>query len=393
MGNIKFIIVKDCMAKESLPVYGNKFFKTPNIDALAKKGTVFNRHYTAGGSTNMSLSAMFTGRNCHEFTSRKTYTPVKPNEFKSIFDFMQEKGYECHIIWDIDWTRYIKFIEEIGDQTLTVVHSLDLSQPCGAHKTSEQLSSLKRDDQLLEATLKQIYDAIDSIDYSKDVFVYLHLPHVLKGKISYEDDIEVFDDIVGYVRNKVGDENIYLTTDHGHMNMHKNIVGYGFDLYEPIVCIPLITPRFEGKEEINQVTSHTQFMDLILHNRLNDLEYAICDTAYFAQENRKLTVISDRYKYIYSKKTNTEELYDLKYDPLENYNILVNSYYDKDRHSYVRYDELHFYPYRDEALKEYEKLKAHFKTIWKCGTFSEETYAKVRVRAVLIRDKLRSMFK
>ena len=49
------------------------------------------------------------------------------------------------------------------------------------------------------------------------------------------------------------------------------------------------------------------------------------------------------------KKNKTEELYDLMFDPNEDYNILVDSYYDKDRHSYVRYDELHFYPYKENS--------------------------------------------
>ena len=33
---------------------------TPNIDELAKKGTVFNRHYTAAASTAMAFTSMAT---------------------------------------------------------------------------------------------------------------------------------------------------------------------------------------------------------------------------------------------------------------------------------------------------------------------------------------------
>ena len=103
MENIVFLLSKDCMSCESLPVYGNKYWKTPNIDELANKGTVFRRHYAAGGSTSMSLSAMLSGHYPYEFKSRKRYVNVIPNEFPSIYDTFQNRGYECHLIWDVTW--------------------------------------------------------------------------------------------------------------------------------------------------------------------------------------------------------------------------------------------------------------------------------------------------
>ena len=77
MENVTFLLSKDCMSCESLPVYGNKYWKTPNIDELANKGTVFRRHYAAGGSTSMSLSAMLSGHYPYEFKSRKRYVKSK----------------------------------------------------------------------------------------------------------------------------------------------------------------------------------------------------------------------------------------------------------------------------------------------------------------------------
>ena len=39
----KVLITKDALRKDYLPSYGNKFWKTPNIDELASKGTIFNK--------------------------------------------------------------------------------------------------------------------------------------------------------------------------------------------------------------------------------------------------------------------------------------------------------------------------------------------------------------
>ena len=62
------LLTKDAFCKEYLPLYGNKIWagKTPNIDELAAKGMVFNRHYTAAPSTVMAFRAMSTGRFAYE---------------------------------------------------------------------------------------------------------------------------------------------------------------------------------------------------------------------------------------------------------------------------------------------------------------------------------------
>ena len=58
-----------------LPVYGNTYWKTPNIDELASKGTVFYRHYTSAPSTAMSFTAMFSAKYPYEL-DRRTYVHI-----------------------------------------------------------------------------------------------------------------------------------------------------------------------------------------------------------------------------------------------------------------------------------------------------------------------------
>lgn len=379
MNNTIFLLSKDCMSLESLPVYGNKNFKTPNVDSLAKNGTVFLNHYATAASTSMSMSTMLTGKYPFEFKNRKTYAPVKEEEYESIFSILQKKGYECHLIWDFTWMDMAwQYVREFGDENKTIVHNLDIAQPAGSHKKADVAKKIKKDDVVLEQTYKQIYSVLDSINFEKKQFVWMHLPHILKGRVSYMDDMDVFDNIVGYIRKLVGDENIYLTTDHGHMNMHKGIVGYGFHVYEPIVHIPLITPRIQNRETIDFMTSHLNLMDIILNDRIVQQKYCVVDSTYYAQAHRKTAVIGERFKYIYNKKTNTEELYDLQFDPFENYNILKETYYDKDRSCIVRYEELYYYPCKDEAFEELKKLKDQFNSFYTCGTKKEETIIKIK---------------
>ena len=392
MNKIIFLLSKDAMPLETLPIYGNKVFKTPNIDELASKGTVFKKHYATGASTAMSMSSMLTGKNPYEFESRKIYVDVKPNEYESIFDILQKKGYSCHLIWDKTWMNTAwKYVREFGDENKTIIHNLDIAQPVGSHKKKELFTNLKRDDIKLRDTLKQIYETIDSIDFKKTTFIWMHLPHVLKGRICYTDDMDIFDEIVGYVRKRVGDENIYLTTDHGHMNMHKGLVGYGFNVYEPIIKVPLITPRINNLKEVNFMTSHLELKDIILNNEIKEMEYCIADSTYYCQPNRVITVIGKRFKYIFNKEDKSEELYDLVYDPMEEYNILKQVYYEKNRTSWVRYDELHYYPYNNEAMKELETLKGELKKIYRCGTPYEEFKIRLKNKIGVIKRKLKNL--
>ena len=376
MQNIIFLLTKDCMSCESLPVYGNKYWHTPNIDELAAKGTVFRRHYTAGGSTAMAMSAMLSGHYPYEFKSRKIYINVEPSEFPSIFDWFQNNEYECHLIWDATWMNMAwRFVREFGDENKTIIHNLDIAQATGEHSAS---TPLKRDDALLGKTYSQIYETLSAIDLNRKQFIWMHLPHILKGRRSYMDDMDAFDNIVGFVRRHFGDDSIFLSTDHGHMNMHKGKTGYGFDVYEPVVHIPLITPRIDGKDEILYLTCNVDLPVLLTEREIIKRGFAICETTYYAQPKRKTAIITERFKYIYNKLKKAEELYDLMWDPDENYNILKYDYYEKDRKKRVVYDEVYFYPYRKEALEVLTQLRQIRSEMWRDAPWWYEWYGIVR---------------
>lgn len=380
MNETIFILSKDCMPKESLSVYDNKYWHLPNVEALAEKGTVFTKMYTAAASTWMSLSAIFAERYPLEFKSRKTYTTVMPNEFPSIFLKLARDGYECHVIWDRAWEDEVQTHVAMFEKEANVItHSLDISQSCGSHP-KDYSKRIKRDDVRLEKTKRDIYDAIDSIDFSKKQFVFMHLPHVLTGRTSYMDDMDAYDEIVGYVRSKVGDDCIYLMTDHGQMNMHKGISGYGFDVYEPVINIPFITPRIDGLEKCDMLLSTIDLYEIAVNKKLKEREYVLCDNAYYCQPHRKLAVVSKQYKYIFTRKKGKEEFYDIEWDPSENFNILNTRVFDEDRISWVYLTELYHYPNYDNALAQAEKFRKIKDEVWREPPFFEGLYYKTRTK-------------
>ncbi len=391
MKNVIFLLSKDCMVCESLPLYGNKYWKTPNIDELASKGTIFKRHYTAAPSTSMAMSAMLSGHYLYEFKNRGIYKNVLLSEFPSVFDTLQQRGYECHLIWDMTWMNLAwRFVREFGDEEKTIIHNLDIAQTT---ENPNEKHPIVRNNALLEKTLHQIYETLDSIDLSKNLFIWMHLPHILKGRCSWMDDMDVFDDIVGKVRRLVGDDSIFITTDHGHMNWHKGILGYGFHLYEPSVHIPLITPRIDNLEYVEHLTCCIDLPTILTERRIIKRDYVVSETAYYAQRHRKTAIITDCFKYIYNKKDNSEELYDLSWDPEELNNILLKDLYDKDRNKHFICCEHYFYPYKDEALRALESLRSIRESFWREAPWWYVMYGVVREKLVLFRNKIKRLFK
>ena len=149
------------------------------------------------------------------------------------------------------------------------------------------------------------------------------------------------------------------------MNGVKGKTCYGFDVYEPAIHIPLITPRIDQYSEIDFPTSNIQLMQIILENKIEKNRYIVCDTQYYAQPYRKTAIISDKYKYIYNKLTRKEELYDLEYDPNENINLLEKLLYDQDRKRKVNAEQVIFYPYRECADLAYVDMKAYLMSFWR----------------------------
>lgn len=392
--NKKYIVLisKDATLPEYFNQYGGHFFKTPNIDRIAKNGTVFMRHFAAGASTAMSFIAMFTGKYPYQ-THHSSYRKTNVVERDNLFDKLHSHGYECHLMWS---KNYIDAAEKysmcFGNDTIHH-ESFYFNEHCGhnsEHEWGVQYRNLKETDLYFSKLMHEI----DSIDLTKKIFLWIHMPHCIKGRISYGDDIEVFDKLIGELAKKFGDDSIYITADHGHMNGQKNVYGYGFDVYDSVSHIPLITPRIQNYEKIEFNTSNTQISEIILDGTISKKEYVLCDSAYYAQKNRKIAIIKDDFYYIYNKRTKTEELYDIGFDYNQNINFALSPIiYDKNRHSKIDIRQLVYYPKWDYIPKVLEEMREIKKQIWKKGSFLQETKISFRQLLIRIRSTLRKVFK
>lgn len=362
------LLSKDAFGKFYLPTYGNKHWKTPNVDELVAKGTVFNRFYTAAPSSAMAYWSMFTGKEAYE-SKQKNYTPVNTYEGETLFDKANNLGYETHVVWDVKWMTTAKLYSECYGKNTEIHPLIDIRQPVGAHYVHE--GSLSASKEREKETINKIDTCLNEITKTeKKVFVWMHLPHVLNGRIGYGTDIDVYDQIVGIVRKYFKDENIFLTADHGNMNGTHGKIGYGFDVYESAINIPFIAPKYGEYEEYNGVISNTNLYELIFERQIPQKKYVFSDSAYYAQLHRKLAIISERYKYIYNKQDAKEELYDLIEDPGETQNLMYDKMYDVDRFLDTPLRELYFYPYWENI----ENIRTEFRKV-KNDVWREESSA------------------
>lgn len=394
------LLSKDVLGKFYLPVYGNKYWKTPNIDELAEKGTVFNRHYTAAPSSSMSYYSMFTGQYPYQ-SKMKSYRVLSQEERfggKTFFDKVYELGYECHVVWEAGWMNDCKrFSECYGENT--IFHPLEgIKQKVGVHAANNKLEynpeKSQKSCEIIESCVAEICNR------DCDAFVWMHLPHVFNGCVGYGTDIDWFDKCVGILRNYFDDDCIYITADHGNMNGAHGKLGYAFDVYEQASSIPLITPRIDNLITVDYPTVNIDLFPLIFNHEITKRDFIYSDSAYYCQLHRKLGIIHGRYKYIYSASGHKEELYDVVYDPNENVNLMDDKLYDVDRGVSSKIAEMYFYPYWDEAIKEREIMRNQLRQVWRSPHGKEyvravyEKYGKaIKRRYVVYKNRILAKFR
>lgn len=371
------LVSKDALKADYLSCYGGNKWKTPNIDSLAKSGTIFRNYYTAGPSSAMAYTSMFSGLNPYEL-KRKKFTEVEPfDQCPTLFDILYSEGYESHVVWDEAWFRgAYRFSRVYGPNTS--FENLNIQTKVGSHFSRSE----KNRSQENAKPIIKIIDTVKKISSNRQqpIFLWIHCPHVLAGRTGYGSDMDLFDELVGKLLDFFPRDGIYLTADHGHMDCTKGVPVYGFHLYEPTIKIPLITPDHFGKKEINDIISNIQLKNIILEHKIYPQKFIYSDTQYYLQENRKLMIRKGDFKYIYNKRDRSEELYDLKYDPNENVNLLMENYYDRNRDKNYYLEEIHYYLRWEEAEKAYNDLKNEKERIWK-----EETSVRERALALLYR--------
>lgn len=363
MKNI-LILSKDVLRKDYLGCYGGRR-PTPHIDKLASEGTLFSNYYSSAPSTAMAVSSMFTGQNPYQM-GRSDYVEVEQfGAGRTMFSVFEQKGYETHVVWPAVFQDITLKYTKVFDSATNVHNLPDVSVIIPGHYETISSFNGMSATKGIDVFFKELQLIVEKA--TKPLFIWMHCPHVLVPRAAYGSDIDLFDELVGRIHSFF-EGDIFLTGDHGHMNLEKGISCYGFHLYEPAIAIPLITPNYFEKKRIDEIVSASQLMEIVLEQKVTPKKYIYCDSQYFQQSNRKLMVRSGDFKYIYNKLDGSEELYDLNRDAQENVNLLSATVYDPDRWKDYPVEEIYYYDRWEEAQTIYEDLKREKNRIWNQGS-------------------------
>lgn len=90
--NILFAIADD-VSFPHMGAYGADWVKTPNFDAVAKNGILFQNAYTPNAKCSPSRAIILTGRNSWQLEEAANHVPYFPAKFKTFFEVLKDKGY------------------------------------------------------------------------------------------------------------------------------------------------------------------------------------------------------------------------------------------------------------------------------------------------------------
>ena len=385
------LISKDMFPARDLTAYGNTKNHTPVIDNLVKTGTLFTDCISPCPSSAMTYSCIWVGKQPYDLLPKDLNGSSKEYNSESIFSRFAESGVKSHVIWDKYWTSKGRHhLLPIYDQD-TQFHNLDIYSEIGIHRLGASAKKRVFDSGVTEP-LVQIVQAIKGIQRKEsNSFTWLHCPHILAGYNSIGSDIEYFDRIIGEILNYFDRDQVFVLSDHGHMDFQSGEVLYGKSMHQNVLHVPLISPVLNcGNKIIDEPFSSVRLPELILERKVVIDPYIFSINQLPNQPNRTLAIRKGRYKYLYLKKYKAEALFDLDFDPLEQRNLLLQEVYSRAKKRSIALDQAFQYETWDAAEEAYISLKAQRKSVWQDPNVWENSFGLCKN---LIRDGLWASFR
>ncbi len=233
-------------------ISGEENSKTPNIDSIAKNGTVFNRAYTTVPLTLPSHSAIFTGLHPLQLGLHQNVPVTLSPEIPTFTTILKKNGY----------------------QTIAAISAEVLSSKTGINQGFDKYNdpyriygSNKKGGRIAEKTISAAIDLLKESDKNKPVFLWVHLydPHdpYTPPKEFRREDESLYDGEVRYADHWVGklvkswkefcgnnNNMVIVTSDHGEGLGEHGEKFHGHFLFDTTLHVPLIISGTKIKPEI-----------------------------------------------------------------------------------------------------------------------------------------------
>jgi arylsulfatase len=408
------LITIDTLRRDHLGCYNAINTATPNLDALARAGAVFENYYATINCTMPSHLSILSGILPSDFGIVENEKHDITGELKVLPSFLRKAGYTTFGVTSIFFMRYpwLKGFEnqfdhfygpgngewkanQVVDSFRHVVHSelsggkffvwLHFFDPHEPYDPPEYYQKMYNGKQETGTVLPE---------FAKGQAGWWTKPAGLKtqGRVSalYSGEVTFTDSQIGEVVKLLkqipsGEETVLvIVSDHGEMLSEHGIFYDHWSLYEPSIHVPLIiqSNRFKSAR-IQSFTSALDIVPTVLelagvaspptlrgHSLIAELSGKTASNQLLISEHAwdaAISVLSPPFKLIYSKPDSESpeeyELYDVQQDPAESRNLYSNRKQIADRlrrsvnprlfaSRYTDYNRLHL------TAEEMEKLEA-----------------------------------
>ncbi|HEY3885862.1 MAG TPA: sulfatase-like hydrolase/transferase [Vicinamibacterales bacterium] len=343
------LISIDTLRADHLPIYGYTKVRTPNIDALASGGVVFERAYSQVPQTLPAHTSILSGELPFEDGVRDNVGfTVKPGQWL-IQRALHDRGWPTGGFVSAYVLRKATGIGQGFD-----VYDSEMPPTSG----EEGIGQVQRDG---AETLASALKWVDARDLRKPFFLFIHfyephMPYTPPARYSmylpYDGEIAYADELVGRLLDHLRDLKLYdrstivLLSDHGEGLGDHGELEHGLFLYQETVHVPLVV-KLPDAHAATRVATPVQHIDVVptlleeaglpkpsfLHGRslmpLLRGTGTIPDAAIYAESlysryhfgwSELYALTDSRYHFIRAPR---DELYDLQHDPHEATSIVA----------------------------------------------------------------------
>ncbi|RZU67047.1 arylsulfatase A-like enzyme [Microterricola gilva] len=259
--NILWIVSEDC--PPWLGAYGDALAATPNLDALAERGTLFERAYSAAPVCSPARFGMLTGvaPESHSPADRMRSAAERPSWMRTYPELLREHGYYCtnnaktdynldvdaHSLWD-DSSTAAHWRNRPDGSPFLAVFNFDATHESALFGAESALS------QAISQFAPQMVSTFEPAVPLDEVRLPAYLPDTEEIRADfarYYAAIVQMDAFVGRLIDELrddgleGDTVILYTSDHGGVTPRSKRYCYEEGLHVPlIVAAP---PRFAGE--------------------------------------------------------------------------------------------------------------------------------------------------
>jgi arylsulfatase len=379
-----FLITVDTLRPDYLGCYGYNRNTSPNIDAFAKDGMVFENCIAHGSETASSFSSIFSGFLPHE---TKIFGASKySGSIRTIADILQHCGYSTVAVvsnyvlkkgkgWEQGFSIYddqmnqseesrlvperiaedtsdraIELLDRYYDKTQPFFMWVHYQDPHGPYTPPEPFKSMfqgknRKNRPLPLNSSVSGRGGIPSYQALGQYRDYNYYESLYQGEIRYQD--KAFKRLTDKLKqlNLYDTAMIFFSSDHGEgMGEHDYYFAHGEYLYQSLIHVPLILKygsKYKGRR--TDFVQHADILPTILNSigkkpdsrlRGQDLRYSYKNQEIISEMNLpslkdglKFSIIRDPFKLIYTNANQKYELYNIRSDKQEKQNLVAHPQY------------------------------------------------------------------